>query len=147
MGNVGSMQGLIRADIAHSDEETCMHPGCRAYKKLLAYGAKLHRTHKGHVAARRCEISMLAAAGPSGLSDPDLVWARRHFAHHLGDPFPGADHAPIADNDFAVHADHAAQGPDVKQPVVLGPRIRVTKTNGILDVWRKTDHYVLTYLP
>jgi hypothetical protein len=141
------MTDLIRTNIPHTDAATCTHPGCAAFRRLTSIGAHLNPIPNGvppHANGRACEIAMLAAAGTCGLSDPQLVFARRHLAVHVGRPMGGPDAQPIADHRHAVHADHAAQGPDVANPIILG-RAEVLKTWGDLDVWQYTDHYVLKF--
>jgi len=129
-----SMREIVR-EIPHSIDQTCQHPGCAAFRRMKENGARMQLR-----SGRGCEIAMLAAAGPEGLSDQELVQARLHLFGHLNIPPGGdSDHAV-----HAVHADHAAQGPGVNDPIHTG-RCRVIKTSGVLDVRRNTDHYVLEF--
>jgi hypothetical protein len=139
------MNNIIRNDIAHTTDATCQHPGCMAYRRLLGHptNAVLHgRNQYGELSGRRCELSMLAAAGSQGLSAKNLVAARRHLAEHLGEPLGTR---PVVNPDKANHSDRAAMGPDARNRVNLG-RARVTKTAGMLGVFHASDHYVLVFL-
>lgn len=140
------MQRIIVV-MRHSDNLTCQHPGCVAYRKLLDHGAALHTTWRGQIARRRCELSMLAAAGDCGLKQKDLVEARDHLVEHLGDTVdPVAK--PTADNRDAVHAHNAAMGSLHPNGHNLGPYVEVKKTPraALPAVHRETDHYVLSFL-
>lgn len=84
---------------------TCSHIACVATRRLAKNGARLV-LGKG----RHCELAVLAAAGPSGISDAELVAGRRAYAKHLGVTLEGISTGEIADADTARHARHAADG-------------------------------------
>ncbi len=127
---------ILARDIPHTTDETCEHPGCSAFRRLVAAGAKMRlRTGRG------CELAMLAAAGPSGLSDVELVALRKQLLSHHKIKLVGS----IANNAHAIHADWAAHGESVPNPVRPG-RARVRKTAGILRKLRAEDRYVLEFL-
>ncbi len=99
---------------------TCGHAACVATRKLEAGGAVL-TLGKG----RHCEIAALAAAGTAGLTDKDLVAARRAYAEHLGVSLDGNTTGEVANAAHAIHARHAAEGnvkgmDDAKWPINLG---------------------------
>jgi hypothetical protein len=125
----------------HRDHvNTCDHPGCLATRKLETSGARL-TLGKG----RHCELAVLAAAGPDGMTDGEIVAARRAYAEHLGVSLDGLTTGEIANAPYPVHARHAAEGnlkgvEDAKWPINLGTA-RVTRTpspNG-----ESFDHYEL----
>lgn len=100
--------------------QQCDQPACVATRRLLASGARL-QLGKG----RHCEIAVLAAAGDAGLTDQEIVTARRAYADHLGVTLEGRSDASIADADYGIHAQHAADGnvtglPDAVYPINLG---------------------------
>ena len=100
--------------------DTCDHPACAATRKLFANGANL-MLGKG----RHCEFAALAAAGPAGITDAELVAARRRYAEHLSSSLEGRTDGTIANAERAIHARHAADGnlvghADAKDPIPLG---------------------------
>jgi hypothetical protein len=93
---------------------------------------------------RHCEFAVLAAAGPAGVMDADIVAARRAYAKHLGVSLEGRTTGEIANAEYAIHARHAADGnvagmPDAVHPIPLGTA-RVTRTvsakGGSFDEYR-----------
>ena len=107
--------------------DTCDHPACVATRKLQGNGANLI-LGKG----RHCELAVLAAAGPEGMTDQSLVEGRRAYAAHLGVSLGGRTDGSVADAPHAVHALHAAGGnvsgvEDAKHPINLG-NARVIRT-------------------
>jgi hypothetical protein len=72
---------------------------------MLANGARLV-LGKG----RHCELAVLAAAGGAGLTDREIVSARRAYARHLGVSLEGRTSGSVADANHAIHARHAADG-------------------------------------
>jgi hypothetical protein len=57
-----------------------------------------------------CELAVLAAAGPGGMTDGEIVAARRAYAEHLGVSLDGRTTGEIANAAYAIHARHAAEG-------------------------------------
>ena len=123
------MNKLLQAHIEH-----CQRDECVATIRLQGIGAKL-LLGKG----RHLEIAALAAASPPGIIDRDLVQRRRDYAEHLGVRLDG----PVANAEYAGHADWAAKGPDVnKGPIHLG---RATVTKIVSPQGSEYDHYVLNW--
>lgn len=89
---------------------TCDHPACAATRKLEANGARLTLAR-----GRHCEMAVLAAAGSVGMTDGEIVTARRAYAEHLGKSLGGRSSGEIANPNYAIHARHAADG-NVTEP-------------------------------
>ena len=113
--------------------QNCQRAECVATLQLQAHGARLMLGK-----ARHLELAVLAAAGPQGKSDRDVVQGRRDYAKHLGVSLEG----PVADADWAAHASWAAKGPDAKDPIHLGSAtvIQTKSPRG-----RAYDHYALNW--
>src|SRR5262245_60314454 len=111
----------------HEHVNGCPHPACAATRRLMAHGARLV-LGKG----RHCEMAALAAAGADGMTDAELVQARRAYAVHLGVSLAGRTNGTVADADFAIHARWAADGnvagmPNAAEPIPIGST-RVART-------------------
>jgi hypothetical protein len=50
---------------------------------------------------RHCELAVLAAAGSAGMTDAEIVPARRAYAKHLGVPLEGRTTGEIANAPYA----------------------------------------------
>lgn len=73
---------------------------------------------------RHCEIAMVAASGPKGLTSDETVAARREYSTHLRPYGAKMLAGPIADADWAIHIHWAIQNylgnPDAQHPIPLG---------------------------
>lgn len=121
----------------------CTHPACAATRELEERGGNL-TLGKG----RHCELAALAAAGPAGIADHELVEARRAYAKHLGVQLSGLTTGAVANADRAIHARWAAEGnvvgnPLAKHAIPLG-RAKVHRSRHPRT--ETQDHYYLTWL-
>lgn len=94
---------------------TCDDPACRATVRLQSVGARLV-LGKG----RHCEIAVVAAAGPKGMQEGEIVDARRAYAKHLGVELGGV----VSNGEDPNHIQHAIENhshnPDSRSPINLG---------------------------
>jgi hypothetical protein len=119
-GYIGEGGQQEMADSLRDHVNTCDYPACVATRKLENNGPRL-TLGKG----RHCELAVLAAAGPGGMTDGEIVAARRAYAEHLGVSLDGLTTGEIANAPFAIHARHAAEGnvkgvEDAQWPINLG---------------------------
>lgn len=112
----------------------CQHPACQATIRLLDHGAGLWWGW-----GRQCELAVVAAAPPPGLTPDEVVEQRRRYAAHLGvDLRDRTLNGDMADSDAPDHVRNAVNNyvgaPGANRNAVNTGAVRFTFLNGRFSV-------------